>query len=158
MTTVKRISAGVFIVFATLAYTVMPSLVRASTVPETDVFGYYFPQVKLPAAFAEIDHLMLSTIDSKGNPAPLNGWIRPKRKAAKDYQLVQPKLDGKNLTFTTQAVRGVSYGFEGAFTKLGNFPVDRPEGEAVLKGHLTKMLNGQKVAETDVAFTYTGGD
>jgi hypothetical protein len=155
----KRMSAGFFIVVTVLVYTILPSLVRASAGQATvDVFGYYFPQGKLPAAFSEIDHLMLSTIDDNARPAPLNGWIRPKRKAAKDYKLVKPKLDGKNLNFTTQAVRGVSYSFEGAFTKLGNFPTDRPEGEVLLKGHLIKMLNGEKVAETDVSFTYTGGD
>ena len=154
----KRMSAGFMVVVTALAFTALPSVSASGGQATVDVFGYYFQQKKLPAAFAEIDHLMLSTIDSNARPAPLNGWIRPKRKAAKDYKLIAPKLAGKNLTFTTQAVRGKSYSFEGTFTKLGNFPADRPEGEVILKGHLIKMLNGKKVAETDVSFTYTGGD
>jgi hypothetical protein len=148
-----------FAVVAVLTYTGLPPSVHATVENQkVDVFGYYFPKSRLPRAFAEIDHLYLSTIDDQGNPTSLNGWIRPKRRAAKDYHLVNPTLEGKKLTFTTQAVRGISYSFTGTFTKLGNFPVDRPEGQVVLKGHLIKMLNGKKVAETDVSFTYTGGD
>ena len=146
-----------FLIAALLSLTILPTL-AGTNAQKVDVFGYYFPQGKLPAAFAEISHLHLSTIDENANPAPLNGFIRPKRKAAKDYKLVSPKLEGKQLTFTTQAIGGVSYSFDGAFTKLGDFPTDRPEGEVILKGRLTKMLNGKKVAETNVSFTYTGGD
>lgn len=144
-----------FLVIAMSASGASNAIVRGAKV---DVFGYYFPQGKLPAAFAEIDHLHLSTIDANAKPAPLNGFIRPKRRAAKDYNLVSPKLEGKNLTFTTRAIGGVSYSFDGAFVKLGDFPTDRPEGEVILKGHLIKMKNGNKVAEADVSFTYTGGD
>jgi hypothetical protein len=155
----QSLSASFFVMVALLACAILPSFVHtAAGQGNVDVFGYYFPQNKLPGAFSEIDHLHLSTIDSNAAPAPLNGFIRPKRRAAKDYKLVSPKLDGKNLTFTTQAVRGISYSFTGAFTKLGNFPADRPEGEVVLKGRLIKMQNGKKVAETAVSFTYTGGD
>ncbi|HEY0321618.1 MAG TPA: hypothetical protein VGC66_11715 [Pyrinomonadaceae bacterium] len=155
----RRMSAGFFIAVTVLAYTVLPSFVRASVGrAKVDVFGYYFPQGKLPAAFSEIDHLMLSTIDINARPAPLNGFIRPKARAGKDYKLVKPTMNGMNLSFTTQAIKGVSYKFVGAFTKLGDFPTDRPEGEVLLKGRLTKMLNGKKVAETNVSFTYTGGD
>jgi hypothetical protein len=155
----KHMYMGFFVVVAVLAFTISPPFAHAAVERQKiDVFGYYSPQGKLPAAFAEIDILLLSTIDNQGNPAPLNGFIRPKRKSAKDYRLVNPKLEDKNLTFKTQAVRGISYSFAGAFTKLGNFPVDRPEGEVLLKGHLIKMRNGKKVAETDVSFTYSGGD
>jgi hypothetical protein len=147
------------VLIAVLTYTISPSFARVTVESQkVDVFGYYSPQGKLPAAFAEIDHLHLSTIDSRGNSAPLSGFIRPKRKAAQDYRLVQPKLEGKKLTFKTRAVRGISYSFDGTFTKLGNFPVERPEGEVLLNGHLIKMRKGKKVAETDVSFTYSGGD
>ena len=159
----QRILVSFMTLILMLTFTISPAATGAAPLPESvvqkvDVFGYYFPQTKLPAAFAEIDHLHLSTIDSNARPAPLNGFIRPKRRAGKDYKLVRPRLVNKSLTFTTQAIGGISYSFTGAFSKLGNFPVDRPEGEAVLKGRLIKMRNGKKIAETAVSFTYTGGD
>ncbi|HVF57462.1 MAG TPA: hypothetical protein VM934_15010 [Pyrinomonadaceae bacterium] len=127
-------------------------------VAQGDVTGAYFAKGSLPREFSEIEHLSLATIDEQGKPAPLNGFIRPKRQSAKDYKLVNPKLDGKNLTFTTDAVDGVSYGFTGTFEKLGNFSENPPPSdEVVLKGTLTKMSGGKATAETKVNFTYEAG-
>lgn len=123
-----------------------------------DVTGAYFPAEDLPYQFAEIEHLSLATIDENGNPAPLNGFIRPKRRSARDYQLVNPKLEGKNLTFTTTTVGGVGYSFKGAFERLDNFSANPPPSDKViLKGVLTKTEDGLIVSETDVSFTYSAG-
>lgn len=123
-----------------------------------DVTGAYFAAGTLPGDFSEIEHLSLATIDENGNPAPLNGFIRPKRRSAKDYQLVNPKLNGKNLTFTTATVGGVGYSFTGTFEKLGNFSANPPPtDEVVLRGTLTKTQDGEVVAETKVNFTYSAG-
>lgn len=123
-----------------------------------DVTGAYFAADALPDDFSEIEHLNLATIDEQGNPAPLNGFIRPKRRSAKDYQLINPKLNGKNLTFTTTTVGGVGYSFTGAFEKLDNFSANPPPSdEVVLRGTLTKTQDGQVVAETKVNFTYSAG-
>lgn len=124
----------------------------------TDVTGSYFPIGKLPAEFAELEHLLLATIDENGNPAPLNGFLRPKASSAKDYTLVQPALNGRDLTFTTAPVNGVHYTFSGAFQRLGNFSANPPEHDAVvLAGTLTKMRGGQSVASTPVNFGYQAG-
>jgi hypothetical protein len=123
-----------------------------------DVTGAYFFKDSVPGDFSEIDHLSLATINEHGNPAPLNGFIRPKRSSAKDYRLVSPKLDGKNLTFSTATVDGVGYSFTGAFEKLDNFSANPPPNdEVVLRGTLTKMKDGNVVAETKVNFTYSAG-
>ena len=123
-----------------------------------DVTGAYFAAGNLPGEFSEIEHLSLATIDENGNPAPLNGFIRPKRRSAKDYQLVNPKLNGKNLTFTTATVGGVGYRFTGAFEKLDNFSANPPPSdEVILRGTLTKTQDGEVVAETKVGFTYSAG-
>jgi hypothetical protein len=124
---------------------------------EGDPTGAYFATGTLPADFAEIDHLNLATIDENAKPAPLNGFIRPKRRSAKDYKLVNPKLDGRNLTFTTEAVDGVSYSFTGAFEKMGDFAADPPPtDEVILKGTLTRTKDG-KATEAKVNFTYSAG-
>src|SRR5688572_5665210 len=72
-----------------------------------DVTGAYFPVGTLSSDFSEIEHLSLATIDEQGKPAPLNGFIRPKRRSDADYNLVGPKLNGNNLTFLTMVVDGV---------------------------------------------------
>ena len=134
----------------------------SNTKPETgaqgDVTGAYFVKGTLPGDYSEIEHLSLATIDDQGNPAPLNGFIRPKRRSAKDYKLVNPKLTGKNLTFSTTTVSGVSYSFTGTFEKLADFSANPPPpDEVILRGKLTKLLDGNMVIETDVDFTYSAG-
>lgn len=123
-----------------------------------DVTGAYFPDDVLPDEFSEIDHLSLATIDAQGNPAPLNGFIRPRQRAAKDYKLVDPKLEGKKLTFSTSTIGGIGYSFTGTFEKLDDFSAQPPPAdEVVLKGTLTKTSDGEEVAETQVSFTYSAG-
>jgi hypothetical protein len=131
---------------------------KTSAAPQGDVTGAYFAKGSLPGDFSEIEHLSLATIDERGNPSPLNGFIRPKRRSAKDYKLVNPQLNGKDLTFTTAVVDGVSYSFTGTFEKLQDFSANPPPSdEVILKGKLTKLLNGNSVAETNVNFTYSAG-
>lgn len=125
---------------------------------QTDVTGAYFPASRLPVEFSEIEHLSLATIDDQGNPAPLNGFIRPKNRSAKDYRLVDPKLDGKNLTFSTTTVGGIGYRFKGTLEKLENFSANPPPtDEVVLTGTLTKLSDDEEVALTKVSFTYSAG-
>ena len=124
----------------------------------SDVTGSYFPSSALPAEFAELEHLLLANIDENGAPAPLNGFLRPKVSSAKDYDLVQPVLNGRDLTFTTTPVNGVHYTFNGTFQRLGNFPANPPEyEEVVLTGTLKKFRGGQNVATTPVNFGYQAG-
>jgi len=122
------------------------------------VTGAYFPSETLPPQVGEIEHLGLATIDENGNPAPLNGFLRPKRRSAPDYRLVNPQLKGKELTFTTTTVGGVGYSFKGTFDKLDNFPANPPPSDQViLRGVLTRTEDGVVVFETDVDFTYSAG-
>ena len=123
---------------------------------KTDVFGYYFLEGKVAKEFDEIDHLHLSTIDDKGKDSQLNGFIRPKKKNQADYVLVTPKLKLSELSFTTKAVKTISYKFTGKFVKLGNFPEKPPKG-AILEGKLTKLKGTKIVAEENVKFRYEPG-
>lgn len=135
-----------------------PAEVPAAATASHDVTGAYFAMTDLPAEFAELDHLSLATIDENAAPAPLNGFLRPKELSAKDYTLVSPKLDGRNLTFTTIAVDGVHYEFTGAFEVLGKFAENPPNYETpVLTGTLTKLRDGRSVASTPVKFRYEAG-
>ncbi|HEV7239882.1 MAG TPA: hypothetical protein VGQ36_11630 [Thermoanaerobaculia bacterium] len=123
-----------------------------------DPTGAYFAMTELPAEFAELEHLSLATIDENAASAPLNGFLRPKDRDAKDYALISPKLEGRNLTFTTAAVDDVHYEFSGAFQVVGNFAAEPPSYEtAVLNGTLTKFRDDRSVASTPVKFRYEAG-
>jgi hypothetical protein len=135
-----------------------PEVVPENAAP-ADITGAYFAMAPLPAEFAELDHLLLALIDDNGEPAPLNGFLRPKAASAKDYALRNPSLNGKTLTFTTVPVNDVAYAFTGAFTTLDNFAVNTPSYDtAILTGTLTKMRGTQQVASTPVRFRYVAGD
>jgi hypothetical protein len=55
-------------------------------------------------------------------------------------------------------VNGVSYSFAGNFEKMDNFSANPPPSdEVILKGKLTKLLDGNMVIEMDVSFTYSAG-
>ena len=123
-----------------------------------DITGGYFPVGTLPSGFSEIEHLSLATVDDQGNPSALNGFIRPKRRSDPDYKLVNPKISGKELTFTTSTVGGVGYSFTGSFEQLGDFATSPPDtDEVVLKGYLTKLKDGQESGATRIDFTYSAG-
>lgn len=140
------------------ADTAPPAATATEDTAAIDPTGPYFPTKPLPADFAELEHLLLATIDDNGAPAPLNGFLRPKKASAKDYVLVQPSLKGRDLTFTTAAVDGVSYSFTGTFQRAGHFAADPPEFDAVvLSGTLTKLRDGKSVATTPVDFAYQPG-
>lgn len=125
--------------------------------PYEELTGAYFAKGTLPRTFAEIDHLFLGAIDDSGNPAPLNGFIRPKKQAAKDYELIDIMIDGKDLSFATKSVKGVSYVFNGAFVRM-NFGAKMPNSnEVVLKGTLSRLVDGEAADETEVSFTFTVG-
>lgn len=135
-----------------------PGTTTPSEQAETGVTGAYFPNDPLPAGFAELEHLLLATIDENGAPAPLNGFLRPKKREAKDYVLLHPALEGTHLTFETATVNGVRYAFDGEFTQLAKFAENPPSSDTVvLTGTLRRMRDGEAAESTPVRFHYEAG-
>lgn len=69
-------------------------------------------------------------------------------KGGREFKSKQASVTGDQISFETKSVRGVSYQFTGRFTRGqvdGNTLLD-----AKLKGRLTKLFNGSKVAETQL--------
>lgn len=124
---------------------------RAQT--KTDIFGYYELQGKIPAAFADISEIHLAGEYGAEQKPPVYGLIRLKKKSAKDFPLNEPVYDGKNISFTTKTVGGISYKFSGTFAQ---FPNNAPE--TVLRGVLQKFRGKTKIAEAKVKFSYEQGD
>ncbi len=145
-----------------------PSATPAATAPEpasaavTDPFGYYFLEESdaLPDWAKAIDHLHLSTFDMKDGKevtVPLYGFFRMKDEGRADIKLVDPRIEGLHLTFTTQEVDGVSFAFEGDFQQPGSMPEVQPQGVA-LKGTLRRLEKGAPAGSLDASFIYSAGD
>jgi hypothetical protein len=125
-----------------------------------DVFGYYFLQGPLAPWAAEIDAMHLSTVDMRNGAlvtVPLWGLIRLKDMRRPDYRIPAARLDGRRLSFRTREVEGVAFAFDGEFVRLGNFPLDPPQG-IVLQGRLRRLQEGRVVGEQDARFRYEPGD
>lgn len=124
---------------------------------KVDIFGYY-SIVKPPRAFADISEIHLAGDYGARQKPPIYGLIRLTRENAKDYQLLRPTLAGKRLTFKSRTVGNVRYEFEGYFTKLGDFPDSKPNGQILLKGKLSKYRGKQRIAVANLRFRYEAGD
>ncbi len=85
-------------------------------------------------------------------------WVNDRRRGFIDEGNVV-KIDGKKIFFKTAEIDGIKYIFEGNFTGH-SFSIEDYQyeynAEAVLRGTLTKFLNGKKVAEAPVEFFYNG--
>jgi hypothetical protein len=121
-----------------------------------DVYGYFFIAGKVPAAFRNIDHLNLEGKYGRDQHPASYGRIRLKSKVLTDYVLRNAIVDGKNLSFTTRTVRGVSYEFTGTLT-ITDFHSEPRSDEIVLTGTLKKMQAGKVIAEEKVGFTWENG-
>lgn len=124
---------------------------------KTDIFGYY-TIVKATKAFADISVIHLGGDYGEQQNPPFYGLIRLESKSAKDFQLNESVMNGKNITFSTESVGNISYKFVGAFTKLGDFPILQPNGEVILKGTLSKYRGKKRIASANVKFSYEAGD
>ena len=148
-----------------LLFAAVIALIFAASFPATaqakkngkDIFGYFYFKGKTEKDFANIREIHLAGDFGAKEKPPFYGLIRLKAQRAKDFQILKPTGTGKNISFTTTAVSGVSYKFTGVFTRLDLEQKQIPEGEVVLKGKLTKLKNGRQIAEQDASFTYFPG-
>ncbi|HEX8734519.1 MAG TPA: hypothetical protein VF721_04300 [Pyrinomonadaceae bacterium] len=121
---------------------------------ENDIFGYYTIQGKAPVGFTDISEIHLAGDYGAQQKPPVHGLIRLKNKTAKDFAINKPTLNGKNITFTTKAVGGISYQFTGTFVK---FPNNEAQEGTVLRGILRKFKGKTKIAEANLKFSYSAG-
>ena len=146
---------GFVIITATLA--AANSIFSAAPGSLPDISGAYYFVDKPPEGFKDVDWIALFAVDASGRKVPLNGFIRLKdrhRGRFVNFLLTNPNLRGHAITFSTKVVRGINYTFKGQFLKLENLE----NNEIVLKGLLTKIRNGRKVAEFETRYSYFAGD
>ncbi|HEX8844876.1 MAG TPA: hypothetical protein VF791_09550 [Pyrinomonadaceae bacterium] len=119
--------------------------------------GRFFIDGKTPKGFAELEYLYLEGgsfrlgPDKKrmvaDSPASLKGELQGKR--GRTFKLKKAAMESDVLTFESQAIRGVSFQFRGTVFN-GATEYDFVE----IKGRLSKLVNGKKVAEAQVTFSY----
>ena len=146
---------ALFALVSCLAVVIQPSTTRANLV---DASGTFSIHGKPPQAFANIAVLQIDGDDEYGWKAkpPTYGFIRLNNKSQTDYKLMKPTIDGKNISFKTRSVGGVSYEFEGSFMRL-DFAEKDLRNQVVLSGTLKKMAGGNVAASAKLDFDYTPG-
>lgn len=109
-----------------------------------------------PAGFKDFTAMRLQTIAENKNFKRVavlqNGKIEI---GQKEYAMRKIRFDGKNWTFETVKVDGVSYQFAGKFAKhiVRTYGAGDADNKAV-QGHLIKFVNGKKAAEADLFFNF----
>jgi len=152
----NRILTNVLILMAMTSLVVArPSLIRASII---DASGTFSIHGKAPQGFTNIAVVEIAGNDEygwKANP-PFYGFIRLKDQAQTDYKLFKPTIDDQKISFKTRTVGGVSYEFEGSFTRL-DFAEKEMWNQVVLSGTLKKLSGGKVLAQAKLDFDYTPG-
>jgi len=124
--------------------------------------GFFAPAQGTPAAFKDI-HLISVANPGHNNSADRTapypyGWIELKGARQPRFPLLKPTLEGKNLSFKTRVVRGVSYEFSGTLPKIEYESLDEINSAPVLTGTLKKLQAGKVIAEGKVPFGWFAGD
>ena len=131
----------------------LTSIVALSQNNRFDPDGSFWIVGTPPNEFSDFSAINLNAKKLRRIPAP--GYQTNDGKSFRFKSLVVKR---DNFTFTTVAVRGVSYGFTGKFLKGGNFAAAwNGDEDPVLEGTLTKFRDGKKVAEAKLKFSYFGG-
>jgi hypothetical protein len=120
---------------------------RPAGILAEDFEGYFELVGKAPRGLAGFEGIEMTTVEFRPNgsvPVKPRGNVR----AHGSYRMATIAINGADLSFETVAVRGVSYQFSGTLSR--NKSNDPGAVALILKGHLTKSLNGRKVAEADV--------
>src|SRR5947209_815036 len=121
--------------------------------------GRYFIDGKAPRGFNEFEYLYLEggsfklSPDKKrmvaDSPAALKGELY---KGRRKFKLRKATMEGDALTFESQAAAGLSFQF--SRTVFNARPPSDADAKIGIKGRLSKWMNGKKVAEALVTFSY----
>lgn len=130
--------------------------------------GDYYIVGILPKGFKDFNDLSVTTRDYEnaseennyeGAPIPPEGFIY----AGKKFEFKRININGKQISFETETIKGISYKFVGEFIvdveeviKYRDANGNKIAESAMLKGRLTKMRDGKKTAEIKAHFAAGG--
>jgi len=149
-----QVSGARFVPDATIESSQQQSVNRALSFGD----GRFFIDGKVPQAFTDFDFLYLEggsfklAPDGKrmiaDSPTNLKGEVQGKRR--RTYKLKKAVMESDALTLESLAIGGVSFQLSGRVLKGG--PTD--DDFVKIQGHVSKYLNGKKVAEADVTLVW----
>ena len=144
-----------FTIFLLLCLTAAPAFTQRNSSARFDPDGSFWLQDGTipPTEFSDFSAINLNAKRLRRLPSPglqlINGT---------NFRFKTLNVKRDNFTFTTQAIRGVSYSFAGKFLKGGVYGAgDLDDETPVLEGTLTKFRGGKRVAEANLKFVYFGG-
>lgn len=125
-----------------------------------DASGEYFSEEQTPKGFKTFSSITLEMRDYDdtseenlaGTPIPPKGYISFK----KEFKFARIAIGGGEIGFETVVIDGISYRFTGHFADMYNDNYTNTYFPSKLKGKLTKLANGKKVADVDLNL-YPGG-
>jgi len=118
-----------------------------------DPDGSFWVHGENPPEFPELSAINLNAKRLRRLPSP---GLQVTDGTTYRFKTLSVKRD--NFTFTTVALKNVSYSFSGRFLKGGNFAAAALNDEVpVMEGTLTRYRNGEKQAEAKLKFVYFGG-
>lgn len=136
------------------AFTVEVTL-QQGKVSAAEFEGLFELQGKAPKGLEGFKSIVMTTVSftSQGAvPVKPTGNVR----AGAQYKMARITINGENLSFETVALRGVSYQFTGTLS-MENAANPSDPSASLLKGHLSKSLNGKMIAEADVSLESVEG-
>ncbi|MCB1022818.1 MAG: hypothetical protein KDB79_00410 [Acidobacteria bacterium] len=126
-----------------------------------DPEGYYFFNGS-PKGFEDLYYIVIENKNfdsspndkSYGDPVPLTGFVMlEKNEKAVYLDFKSMSIKNGKLRFETKTQNGIKYEFDGEFIVKGNF-YTLDENTKVLKGRLTKKVDGKTSAERNFSFNW----
>jgi hypothetical protein len=121
--------------------------------------GRFFIDGKAARAFTEFEFLYLEGGSLKLSPdkkrivaVSAEGLKGELYKGRRTFKLKKAAMVGDALTFESQAISGTSFQFSGSVFNAAT--AEDNESIIGIKGRLSKFLNGKKVSEAQVTFSY----
>jgi len=132
---------------------------KENTEAEIEAEGDYYIIDDLPKGFKEFDSLTIITRDftkeqsseSYDTQIPPKGYVL----ANKEFNFTRINIANKQIAFETETKKGISYKFAGEFIDEDQQGYEHTM-YVVLRGRLTKMRDGKKIAESKVSFAMGG--
>lgn len=128
------------------------------TKPEFSPEGNFYILDDLPKGFKDFEDLQIETADySKASEE--NNWayyeIPPQGffQTTKKFHFKRISVSEERLSFETEAIKGISYKFVGEYLSAEEL---EPDDYTFIKGILTKLKDGKKIAEAEVKFAIGG--
>jgi hypothetical protein len=122
--------------------------------------GYFILVQPAPPAFASVAHVALWDYRrERGSESRTGLYTRGGEYFALAHSDIHTGPDGNGLywDFTTEPVAHISYRFTGQFTSICDFarPEVAPAGEVMLRGQLTRLINGNVATTAEVGFSFS---